>query len=120
MPTQPIPFTSLNKSVDKSLPGFSQNQIDGYWDMYEGPDGPKFVWHKRPGLTLFSDLSEAGPVDGGYYWTRQQKLVTACNGKVFRIDSAGAETDVTGTASMVSRVRPSFAGQTCTLLPGER
>jgi hypothetical protein len=109
MPTQPIPFTSLNKSVDKSLPGFSQNQIDGYWDMYEGPDGPKFVWHKRPGLTLFSDLSEAGPVDGGYYWTRQQKLVAACNGKVFRIDSAGAETDVTGTASMVARVRPSFA-----------
>ena len=109
MPSKPIPFTSLDKSADKpEVSIFNQNQIDGYWQEYMGPDGPKMIWTKRPGLTEFSDLSEPFPVDGLHYWTRQQKLMAVCNGKVFRIPDTGTETDVTGTATMVARQRPSF------------
>lgn len=109
MPTLQIPFTSLNKSVDKSLSTFTQGQIDGYFLPYDSPDGTKFVWHKRPGKSLFCALGENGPVDGLHYWPRQQKLYSACNGKVFRITDTGTAADVTGTAAMVSRFRPSFA-----------
>lgn len=108
MPTLPIPFTALNKSADK-VSSFQQGQTDGYFMPYEGPDGPKFIWCKRPGLSLFCNLGENGPVDGGHYWTRQQKLMAASNGKVFRIDSTGTATNATGTALMTAGVRPSFA-----------
>lgn len=110
MPTLPINFTSLNKSADKTgMSAFTQGQIDGYFLPYDGPDGMKYMWCKRPGKTLFCNLMENGPVDGLYHWTRQQKLIAVSNGKVFRIDSSGAKTDGTGTATMTSRVRPSFA-----------
>lgn len=109
MPTLPIPITSMNKSVDKTgLSTFTQGQIDGYFMPYDGPDGMKYMWCKRPGKTLFCNLMENGPVDGLYYWPKQQKLLSVSNGKVFRVDSTGAKTDITGTATMAARVRPSF------------
>lgn len=110
MPYLPIPFTSVNRSADKpALNTFNQNQIDGYWQEYVSPDGVKLIWAKRPGMSLFCDTGRVDPIDGLHYWIRQQKLMAVCGSKIFRIDSLGSETDVTGTSTMTSRVRPTFA-----------
>jgi hypothetical protein len=93
----PIPFTALDKSADK--PGQStwhQGQFDGYWQRHNTADGPRFLWTKRPGLTEFCNLGEGAPVNGLYFWTRQDRLFSVCNGKVFVITEAGAETHLTG------------------------
>jgi hypothetical protein len=110
----PIPFTALDKSADK--PGQStwhQGQFDGYWQRHNTADGPRFLWTKRPGLTEFCNLGEGAPVNGLYFWTRQDRLFSVCNGKVFVITEAGAETHLTGAGSLESRQttgnRPTFA-----------
>ena len=110
MPTKPIPFAPLNKSIGKPAQStFNQAQYDGYWQEYMSPDGMKYVWAKRPGKTLFCDLSEAAKVDGLYYWVRQNVTIAVCNGKVFSINSSGTATDITGTATMTAGNRPTFA-----------
>lgn len=110
MPTLPIPFTPLNKSADKpTLTTFNQGQFDGFWQEYLSPDGPKFIWAKRPGLTAFSSLGVAAPVDGVHFWTRQSKAIAVCNGRVFALTSAGVASEITGTATMTASVRPTFA-----------
>jgi len=109
MPTLPIPFTPLNRSVDKSSqPTWNQGQYDGYWMPYQGPDGMQFIWHKRPGLVLFSDLAQPSKIDGGHYWVRQEKLMASCNAGMYMLDSAGSSSAVTGTGSMTIGVRPTF------------
>lgn len=111
MPFEPIPFTSLNKSADKPEQyAFNQDQKDGYWQEYVSPDGPRLIWAKRPGLTLFSDLVESYAVDGLHFWVRQGQLIASCNSKLFRITSGGVASDVTGTATDIEPgVRPTFA-----------
>ena len=110
MPTQPIPFSPLNKSADKpGMTTFNQSQMDGYWQEYLSTNGPTMIWAKRPGKTLFCDLSESYPVDGLHYWVRQQQLIAVCNGKIFRVNSSGVRNDVTGTGTMKAAVRPTFA-----------
>lgn len=109
MPTKPILFSPLDKSADKpDTSVFNQNQRDGYWQEYQSPDGPKLIWRKRPGLTLFKNLMENSRIDGLHYWTRQQYTYASTGGKMYRITSAAASADVTGTASMAIGVRPSF------------
>ena len=109
MPTLPLPFTSLNKSVDKTTTTvFNQNQRDGYWQNYQSPDGPRMIWRKRPGFELFKNLSENSQIDGLHYWKRQNYTYASCNGKMYKLESDATTTDVTGTASMVKNVRPSF------------
>jgi hypothetical protein len=109
MPIQPIPFTSLDKSIDKAEATWNQGQYDGYWSQYFSPDGPKMVWTKRPGLTEWLDLSTTAGVDGLKYWTRQDKLVSVCDGDVDLITEAAVNTDITGTASMTAGNTPTFA-----------
>jgi len=110
MPTQPLPFASLDLSADKPTTStFNQGQIDGFWTPYGSPDGPKLIWQKRPGLSQFCNLGENGPVDGQHFWVRNSVLYAACNAKMFRLTSAGVATDRTGTASMVAQTRPTFA-----------
>lgn len=109
MPTSPIPFAPMNLSVDDSdNTAFNQNQIDGYWQEYSSPDGPKLIWRKRPGFAIFKTLSENSRVDGLHYWTRQQYTFASCNGKMFRLEEDKTLTDVTGTAEMTKNARPSF------------
>jgi hypothetical protein len=110
MPTLPIPFTSLDKSADKTgLSTWNQGQYNGYWSSYFSPDGPKMIWTKRPGLTEFLDLTDTAGIDGLHYWVRQDKLLSVCNGNVDLITEAAANTDITGTASMTAGAKPTFA-----------
>ena len=110
MPIAQIPFTQLNKSADKIAAGqWNQSQYDGYWQEVLTPDGPKVLWCKRPGLTLFCNLGEPARIDGLWYWVRQDLLIAACNGKIFKITSTGTSTDITGTATMTAGNRPTFS-----------
>ena len=110
MTTLPIPFSPMNKSADKPIMSvFNQDQRDGYWMEYLSPDGPKMIWAKRPGLTLFKDLGQSFGIDGMHYWGRQQRLFAATSSKMFKVDSGGTETDVTGTTVVASSTRPIFA-----------
>jgi hypothetical protein len=106
----PIPFTALDKSVDKTGQStWHQGQFDGYWQKHNTADGPKFLWTKRPGLTEFCNLGESAKVDGLHYWTRQDVLAASCNGKMFSVTETGTKTDITGTASMTAGNRAIFA-----------
>lgn len=110
MQEQPIPFTTLDKSVDKTGQAtWHQGQYDGYWQQYNSPEGPRFLWVKRPGRASFCNLAEQAPIDGLHYWTRQDKLIAVCNGKVFSVTEAGVKSDITGTATMTAGNRPTFA-----------
>ena len=112
MPTLPIPFTSLNKSIDKpGLSTFNQNQFDGYWQEYDSPDGPVIGWTKRPGFTQLCDVVQVGRVDGLYYWDRQQDLISVCAGKVHQIEQDATFSDITGTATMTAQQTPTFADE---------
>jgi len=108
MPTLPIPFSPLNKSVDKPSIVFNQDARDGYWMEYLSPDGPQMIWAKRPGLTLFCDINEGTRIDGVHYWVRQQKLIAVTNGKVFIVEPNGSFSDVTGSGKPEKLVRPTF------------
>ena len=109
MPTMPIIFAPLNKSVDKpELAAYSQDQRDGYWQEYISPDGPRLMWCKRPGLTEFLSLGDTQRVDGLHYWVRQKQLIAVCNQKIYRINSTPSATNITGSAPMGLHVRPKF------------
>ena len=110
MPTLPIPFSPMNKSADKpSMSVFNQDMRDGYWQEYISPDGPKMIWAKRPGLTLFVNLGESSTIDGLHYWVRQQKLMCVTNHKIFKVLSTASFSDVTGTALMSAVIPVRFA-----------
>lgn len=110
MPILPIPFTSLDKAADKlsetwSLP---QNQQDGYWQPTTTPDGQKFLWVTRPGLT---ELCTVGATSTrsivGLYWYGYESSSTSygvavnTSGEVFRFGVDGSSvTDITGSADL--------------------
>lgn len=114
MPYQPIPFTAMDLSVDKATEAASYGQIqsDGYWKKYFSPDGPKFIWCKRPGLTTWADTGETSDIWDIWYAVRSDNIITShwSSGEVYKIARAtGAATEITGTAAMNGTVRPSFA-----------
>ena len=114
MPYQPIPFTAMDLSVDKATEAASYGQIqsDGYWKKYFSPDGPKFIWCKRPGLTTWSDTGETSDIWDIWYAVRSDNIITShwSSGEVYKIARAtGTATEITGTAAMNGSVRPSFA-----------
>jgi len=102
MPYLPIPLNSLDLSVDKSteLQGYGQMQMDGYWKRYGSPDGPKFIWCKRPGLTAWADTTESDPVWDLFYNSKNNVIIAVVydSGSVYSIAPAtGTCTDITGT-----------------------
>jgi hypothetical protein len=111
MPTELIPLvTSLEQQSDKiGMTNYNKAQIDGYFDKGVGPQGqPVFMWVKRPGLSLFSNLAENTKVDGLHFWQRQALALATCNGKTYKMTAAGTKTDISGTATMVASVRPTY------------
>lgn len=103
MPTLPIPFTSLNKAVDKYSQAFTYGQLqqDGYWHPNHGPDGPRYMWVKRPGKTLLKNLGETGNIQGLKFWPVANVLLAVTSGgKVFSVAGAATQTDLTGTATI--------------------
>ena len=88
---------------------FTKRQINGVLVTGVSPSGDKAVhWENRPGFRGVINLGEDAPVDGLYWWVRQNTLVATCNGKTFFIDENGVVNEKTGTAVMVAGVRPSY------------
>jgi len=113
MPYQPIPLNSLDLSVDKysELATYGQMQMDGYWKRYISPDGPKFIWTKRPGLTAWADTTDSAAIWDLFYTNKNDFILAVdVDGSVWKIKpSTAAVTDITGTAAMDGAGRPSFA-----------
>ena len=113
MPYLPIPLNSLDLSVDKSteLQAYGQMQMDGYWKRYGSPDGPKFIWCKRPGLTAWADTTESDPVWDLFYNSKNNVIIAVVydSGSVYSIAPAtGTCTDITGTYAQDGAGRPSI------------
>ncbi len=95
---------------DFSVSDYTKRQINGIFTMGVDSEGQqKLAWENRPGFSEWIDLGEAAPVDGLFWWNRQQNLVATCNGKTFFIDVSGTVNEKTGTATMVAGVRPTYS-----------
>jgi len=88
---------------------YTKRQINGVMTLGADQRGEKtLIWENRPGLSEWIDLGEAAPVDGLYWWVRQQTLVATCNGKTFFIDINDTVNEKTGTATMLAGTIPSY------------
>ena len=89
---RPIPFTPLEDPTDVV---WNQSAMNGYWRQTISPDGPKYIWTKRPGLTLVKDMSVSNigyepniRIEGMFFWERQNKVVVAGSGRVRWLDKS--------------------------------
>ena len=91
MPILPIQLNlGPNRSIDEvGLLGYNAFLYDGYVDAGGNVN-------RRPGLVEFCDLSVASGIDGLFWWDRQSKLITVCNGAVYSVDQNGTETALGG------------------------
>lgn len=106
----PIVVPDDKQFDDYSLSDYTKRQINGVFVTGTNSDGQKaLAWENRPGMVEAFDLGEAAPVDGLYWWVRQQTLVATCNGKTFFIDVSGTVNEKTGAALMVPDVKPSYS-----------
>ena len=116
MPFEPIPFTSLDLSVDKAslAASYGQMQQDIYFKQYVSPDGPKFIACKRPGLTAWSDTTQTDDIWDIFYAQRGDRIMavlynTGGNHKVYEINpSNGTATNITAGDPLTGNYRPSF------------
>lgn len=102
----PLP-TSIYKSVDEAgLPDhIGSRLIDGYINEFG-----HIV--KRPGLsaTVFCNLGVTSKIDGLYWWERKGVIIAVSSGRIYKITASdGTFTDVTGTDTLQSSGRVSFA-----------
>jgi len=92
MPVVKLPInTGSNKAFDEvGLKTVGAALRDGVVDRLGNVN-------RRPGLSLFTDLSQAAGCDGLYWWSAQSIMLAIVNGKVFKITNAsGANSDITG------------------------
>lgn len=79
-----------NRAIDEvGLKGYNAFLYDGY------VDGAGNV-NRRPGLVEFCDLSVAAGIDGLYWWDRQSKAITVCDGDIYSINQNGVKTALGG------------------------
>lgn len=119
MPTLPIPFTSYDPGIDKlggtaSLP---QNQQDGFWLPTVTPEGKKFMWVKRPGLTemvkMTTPASASRKIMGLFIGPTGSNIGGVAlrdDGKIYQFTpiSAASTSDITGTSTPGATYSPSF------------
>jgi hypothetical protein len=76
---------------------------------------------KRPGLTEWIDLGTNLPIDGLYWWDKQQVLLAVSAGRVWKItDQAGTATELTGSTALRASSLVTFAddGTKCVMANG--
>jgi hypothetical protein len=103
------------KLVDIPIQGGAYQNID---EIQLGPYSPSLyngyvdeagVNYIAPGLLEYCDLNQGAPVDGCYWWPKQNVLIIFCNGKVFKQTSSvigSTATDITGTATGIQLGTP--------------
>jgi hypothetical protein len=65
---------------------------------------------KRPGLDEFADLGTGLPVDGLYWWDKQQVVIAVSGGRVWKIlDLTGTRIEITGSSELQPSAIVSFA-----------
>lgn len=114
MEYRPIPFTSMDLSVDKpkEAAAYGQLQCDGYWKRNMSPDGPKFIWCKRPGLATWVDLSDTDDVWDLFYSQKADRIIAVLypSGQVYKVNVAtGVVNEMTDGDAMDGGLRPTFA-----------
>ena len=75
--------------------------VDGYVD-----EAGAYV--KRPGLSKFADLGTSAEVKGMYYWAENDVVVAVSDQNIYKIDSSGNVTNITGD-QLTGLNRPTFA-----------
>lgn len=66
--------------------------------LYDGYCDEALADHLRPGHSLFVDLGTSAPIQGQHYWSEQDLVVAASNGRIFTVNSIGTITEITGDA----------------------
>lgn len=95
MPILPIPINyGPNKDIEEiGLSTHGAAAVDVYFDSNGNVA-------RRPALVELCDFSVAAGIDGLYWWDRQEKVVSICNGRVFEITASdGTNAEITGGTS---------------------
>lgn len=103
----------MDRAIDKpsETSNLLQNQQDGFWQPTVSPDGPKFMWVKRPGLTVYKTVGSTSSygIRGlwGFVDNNGTKIVIAVNsnGDVWRVGTE-SNTDLTGTSDLTGSKQP--------------
>lgn len=69
------------------------------------------VTRRRPGMTLFTDLSTGAKGDGLFYWEAMNMVIAVSDGRVFHLHEGGSFDELTGEQCI--------GGVTCTFSPGQ-
>jgi len=108
------PYESVE---DVQLDQWNSTIIDGVPVVVEG----KLHIMKRPGLTAWITLGTGLPIDGLYWWDKQQCVLVVSAGRVWKItDQSGTYTEITGSTALRSSQIVSFAddGTKCAMANG--
>lgn len=114
MPSVDIPINgSAYQNIDEvELSNLSPSLIDGYVNE---------AGHtcRRPGLLEWTDLGTGQPVDGEYWWDKQSLFLVVSGGRIFKINSDGVATELTG-ATLSTGTKVTFAdnGTYCIMANG--
>jgi len=108
------PYESVE---DEQLDQWNSTIQDGVPVVVEG----KLHIMKRPGLTAWITLGTGQPIDGLYWWDKQQCALVVSAGRVWKItDQAGTYTEITGSTALRSNSLVTFAddGTKCAMANG--
>ncbi len=93
MPINAPPYSDV---PEVALSTLSAQLINGF--IYPLKEDEKYLTMNRPGLqsTAFCDLSLGYPVDGLWWWPSKKYVLATCAGQLFKIDSTGTPTQISG------------------------
>lgn len=110
-------FLPFNAAPFQNAEAFALNQLseslfDGFIIKLESDD----LTVKRPGMETLVRLGTAKPIDGVYWWEKQQLLISVSDGRIFKTTSAtGTTIEITGDKLETSG-RPTFTDNGTTLV----
>jgi len=116
-------FLPFNAPPFQNAESFALNQLsDSLFDAFIVKLEKDDLSVKRQGLQLQVRLGTAKPIDGVYWWEKQQLLISVSDGRVFKTTNAtGTTVEITGD-KLLDTGRPSFTdnGDTLVIANGGR
>jgi hypothetical protein len=88
--TRPLPFlnTAYKNTDEESLVDLNSECFNGFFDGIS--------LKMRPGLTEFCTVSATGAIQGIHYWQEKDLLIVASENNIYKVDSSGTVTDISG------------------------
>ena len=110
-------FLPFNAPPFQNAESFALNQLsESLFDAFIVKLEKDDMTVKRQGVETLVKLGTAKPIDGVYWWEKQQLLISVSDGSVFKtINATGTTVDITGD-KLLDSGRPTFTDNGTTLV----